>query len=80
MMESVAANLTTAMAANLTGGLFNDSDASPAMLYHHCHPSSPDFNCTRDEYLVFNRGPQTLHLSIVLPVSIHEIFNNIKIS
>lgn len=36
---------------------------------HPCNPNNPFFNCTQAEYLAFSRGPQTLPLPIVLPVS-----------
>lgn len=75
MIATAAVNFTTNMDVNLTAfDLLNETSSSElAMLYHPCHPANPDFNCTRDDFLVFNRGPQTLQLSIVLPVSEFKI-------
>ncbi len=38
-----------------------------------CDIRNDNFNCTAEEYLRFYRGPQTLPLIIVLPVSIPQI-------
>lgn len=35
---------------------------------HRCNPFNPSFNCTKEEYLLYNRGPQTLSWAFVLPV------------
>lgn len=37
--------------------------------YHSCDERNVNFNCSPEEYLRFYRGPQTLPLIIVLPVS-----------
>lgn len=43
----------------------------PPLEFHPCDidDRNPNFNCTAEEYLRFYRGPQTLPLIIVLPVS-----------
>lgn len=38
--------------------------------YHRCDPTSPLFNCTIDEFLLYQRGPQQLPLSTALLVSL----------
>lgn len=43
--------------------------------YHPCDERNVNFNCSAEEYLRFYRGPQTLPLTIVLPVSIFGLYN-----
>lgn len=49
--------------------------------YHPCDPNpfNHEFNCTREMFLVFYRGPQTLPLSIVLSVSTNFVVLNLKL-
>lgn len=55
--------------SNFTAAPFNDTDSQ--YLYDPCDPNmfNKNFNCTREKYLLFTRGPQMLQLPLVLSVS-----------
>lgn len=55
--------------SNFTSSMENDTDDEFA--YDPCDPNlyNKNFNCSREKYLLFTRGPQTLQLPLVLSVS-----------
>lgn len=58
--------------SNFTSLVANDTDGEFA--YDPCDPNvyNKNFNCSREKYLLFTRGPQTLQLPLVLSVSLKD--------
>lgn len=61
--------------SNFTSLATNESDGDYG--YDPCDPNilNKNFNCTREKYLLFTRGPQMLQLPLVLSVSFVLNFN-----
>lgn len=67
-IDSFAA--AAAIAAIAAGAPPLPADAAAAADLDRCHPYNPRFNCTAREYLLFSRGPQTVPLAFLLPVTV----------
>lgn len=62
--------IDTDILSNFTAMVVNDTDNQ--YLYDPCDPIvfNKNFNCSREKYLLFTRGPQMLQLPLVLSVSV----------
>lgn len=65
--------------SNFTTPPYNDTDSQ--FLYDPCDPNMDNkyFNCTREKYLLFTRGPQMLQLPLVMSVSKLFIYEFAKV-
>lgn len=78
-LNNVTSTIASAYISSTIGNNNNNNNDATTQLFdeaaatidaHPCNPNNPFFNCTQAEYLAFSRGPQTLPLPIVLPVSV----------